>query len=76
MSIAANRHPGIYCTLCHDVTTARLARQHNNANILALGGRMTGPTLAEEIFETFVSTPFLGGRYQDRIGLIDPLLKC
>jgi ribose 5-phosphate isomerase B len=72
MSIAANRHSGIYCALCHDTTTARLAREHNNANILALGGRLIGPTLAGDIVHTFMTTPFAGGRYQDRISMIDP----
>ncbi|HEY1096108.1 MAG TPA: ribose 5-phosphate isomerase B [Alphaproteobacteria bacterium] len=72
MSIAANRHAGIYAALCHDTTTARLARQHNNANILAMGGRILGPTVAEDIVETFLHTAFLGDRYQDRIGMIDP----
>lgn len=72
MSIAANRYKNIYGALCHDVTTARLAREHNNANILALGGRTTGPTLAEDILQAFLNTAFLGGRYQDRIGMIDP----
>lgn len=71
MSIAANRHNGIYCALCHDTTTARLAREHNNANILAIGGRLIGPSVAEDIVDTFLNTPFLGGRYQDRIGMID-----
>ncbi len=72
MSIAANRHPGIYCAVCHDVTTARLTREHNNANVLAIGGRLIGLTLAADIIETFMQTPFIGGRYQDRIGMIDP----
>ena len=71
MSIAANRHKGIYAAPCHDVTTTRLVRQHNNANILTLGGRMIGLILAEEILETFMNTAFLGGRYEDRIGMIE-----
>ena len=76
MTIAANRHKGIYCTPCHDTTTARLARQHNNANVLALGGRLLGPTLAEDIVEIFMNTAFLGGHYQDRVNMIDPGLNC
>jgi ribose 5-phosphate isomerase B len=71
ISIAANRHPNIYAALCHDVTTARLARQHNNANILALGGRILGPSLAEEIVEAFRETPFLEGHYTKRMCMID-----
>lgn len=71
VSIAANRHPNIYAALCHDVTTARLARQHNNANILALGGRILGTSLAEDIVETFRQTPFLEGHYAKRMCMID-----
>jgi ribose 5-phosphate isomerase B len=71
VSIAANRHAHIYAALCHDVTTARLARQHNDANILALGGRILGPTLAEDIVETFMRTEFLDGHYAKRMCMID-----
>ena len=76
MSIAANRHRSIFSVPCHDITTAHFAREHNNANILALGGRVTGPILAEEIFETFANATFIGGRYQHRIDLIDPPVDC
>lgn len=71
VSIAANRHPNIYAALCHDVTTARLARQHNNANILALGGRILGPNLAEDIVDAFMRTAFLDGHYAKRMCMID-----
>jgi ribose 5-phosphate isomerase B len=71
VSIAANRHANIYAALCHDVTTARLARQHNNANILALGGRILGPSLAEDIVEEFMRTEFLDGHYTKRMCMID-----
>jgi ribose 5-phosphate isomerase B len=70
-SIAANRNKGIHAAPCHDVTTARLARAHNNANILALGARIIGTILAEEILEAFVTTDFIGERYQIRIDMID-----
>ena len=71
MSITANRHHGIRCALAHDVTTARLARQHNDANILALGERVIGIEVALEAMAVFLATPFEGGRHARRIGRID-----
>jgi len=71
ISIAANRIRGIRAALCHSVEYARLARQHNNANILALGGRFTEERKAEEITEAFLTTEFEGGRHQKRVDLID-----
>jgi ribose 5-phosphate isomerase B len=69
VSIAANRRHGIRAALCHDVTTARLARQHNDANVLALGGRVTGFETAKDCLETFLATPFDGGeRHTRRVG--------
>ena len=68
ISIAANRFPGIRAALCHDVTSARLARVHNDANILVLGERLIGSCTAEECLEVFLSTPFKGGeRHQRRV---------
>ncbi len=67
ISIAANRHAHIRCALAHDVTGARLSRQHNDANVLAMGGRMIGDVLAKECVEIFLSTAFEGGRHQQRI---------
>ena len=67
ISIAANRHAHIRCALVHDVTGARLCRQHNDANVLALGGRMIGEAVAKECVEAFLSTTFDGGRHQKRI---------
>lgn len=67
ISIAANRHPEIRAALCHDEFTARLSREHNNANILCLGGRVLGAGVAEEILKTWLSTDFAGGRHQQRI---------
>jgi ribose 5-phosphate isomerase B len=68
MSIAANRHPHIRCALVHDVTGARLCRQHNDANVMALGGRMIGDALAQECVEMFLGTAFEGGgRHQRRV---------
>ncbi|HVA12360.1 MAG TPA: ribose 5-phosphate isomerase B [Stellaceae bacterium] len=71
MSIAANRHRHIRCALAHDATTARLARQHNDANVLALGGRILGLEVAKDCLEAFFATSFdSGGRHARRIALI------
>ncbi len=66
-AMAANKVPGIRCAVCHDVTTARLARQHNDANMLSLGARIVGTEVAKEIVRTFLATPFEGGRHVPRI---------
>lgn len=66
ISIAANRHPGIRAALVHDVTTARLAREHNDANVLALGARIVGPEIAKDCVETFLKTAFEGGERHSR----------
>jgi ribose 5-phosphate isomerase B len=67
ISIAANRHRHLRAALCHDVTTARLARQHNDANVLAMGSRVVGPNVAKDCLEAFLDTPFEGGRHQQRV---------
>lgn len=68
MSMAANRHKGIRAALCRDVTEARLARQHNDANVLCLGGRTTGSEVARDCLRTFLATEFEGGgRHTRRI---------
>src|SRR5579864_9354912 len=61
MSIAANRHRGIRAALVHDGTGARLARQHNDAKVLVLGGRVIGPEVAKDCIKTFFTTEFEGG---------------
>lgn len=73
ISIAANRFKGIRAALCNNTTMAKLTREHNNANILALGGRMTGDVLALEMVDVFLNTEFQGGRHQTRIDKIDTL---
>lgn len=73
ISIAANKIPGIRAALCHDLFTARLAREHNDANILAMGSRMIGCGLAEEIVKTFINTSFAAGRHQRRVEKITAL---
>jgi ribose 5-phosphate isomerase B len=71
MSIAANRHGGVRAALCHDAFTAEAARRHNNANVLCLGGRTTGPGVALQALEIFLSAPFDGGRHERRIEKIE-----
>ena len=70
MSIAANRHRAIRCALVHDMTTARLARQHNDANVLALGGRVLGVEVAKDCLKVFFTTAFEGGRHARRVALL------
>lgn len=70
MSIAANRHRHLRCALVHDATTARLARQHNDANVLALGGRTMGIEVAKDCLKIFFTTAFDGGRHARRIALM------
>jgi len=68
MSMVANRHKGIRAAVCRDVTDARLARQHNDANVICLGGRTTGPEVARDCLRTFLTTEFEGGgRHTRRI---------
>jgi ribose 5-phosphate isomerase B len=67
IAIAANRYPWIRAAMCYDVTTARLAREHNDANVLALGARLIGPEVARDCLLTFLSTPFAGGRHARRV---------
>ena len=69
MSIAANRHRKIRAALCHDEFTARLCREHNDANVLCLGARVTGSGVALEMVKTFLATQFEGGRHQQRIAM-------
>lgn len=73
ISIAVNRYKDMRCALAHDVTTARLARSHNDANVLALGARVTGPDIALECVSVFLSTNFEGGRHAGRV---EKLGKC
>ncbi|GAC1374564.1 MAG: ribose 5-phosphate isomerase B [Actinomycetota bacterium] len=65
--IAANKVHGARAALCNDLFTARLGRQHNNANVLAMGGRIVAPGLAYEILAVFLNTEFEGGRHEGRL---------
>jgi ribose 5-phosphate isomerase B len=71
ISIAANRHRHVRAALCHSVTEARLARQHNDANVLALGARIIGLDVAKDCVRTFMETAFEGGRHARRVAMLD-----
>ncbi len=73
MSIAANRYLGIRATLCHDHLTAKLSREHNNSNILVLGGRLLGDIKAIDIMDAWLNTKFQGDRHQTRLEMIDQI---
>jgi ribose 5-phosphate isomerase B len=73
MSMAANRFQGIRAALCQEPYTARMSRLHNDANLLVMGGRIVGPGLAEAIVHVWLTTPFEGGRHQERLNLIETL---
>ena len=68
--IAANKVPGIRAALCNDLYTARLSREHNDANVLSIGGRIVAFGLADEILTLWLATPFAGGRHQRRLDQI------
>ena len=70
ISIAANQIKGIRAALCQDVYSARMSREHNNANVLAMGGRVTGFGPAGEIVRVWVQTEFLGGRHERRVNKV------
>lgn len=70
-AITANRVRGVRCALCWNADSARLGRQHNNANVISLGERMVSIDLALELVRIWLETPFEGGRHQHRIELID-----
>lgn len=71
MAMAANRHPGVRAAVCGDVSSAEMTRRHNDANVLCIGARMTGPGLAADVLKTFLSTDFDGGRHERRVRKIE-----
>lgn len=71
MSMVANRFKGVRAALCSDIFSAQMSRQHNDANILVLGGRVVGDILAFELVKTWLNTEFEGGRHLDRIQSFD-----
>ena len=73
ISIAANKVKGIRCALCTSVEMARLAKEHNNANILAMGGRTTSKEMAFQMIDEWFNAEFLGGKHQRRISMLDEM---
>ncbi|MDR3346121.1 MAG: ribose 5-phosphate isomerase B [Campylobacteraceae bacterium] len=71
MSMCANRHEGIRAALCHDAYTAKMARAHNNANVLCFGERVVGLGVIKSMIEAWLSEPFEGGRHADRVKKIE-----
>jgi ribose 5-phosphate isomerase B len=65
--VAANKVHGVRAALCNDLYTARMAREHNDANVISMGGRIVAPGLADEIVITFLQTPYQGGRHNRRV---------
>jgi ribose 5-phosphate isomerase B len=74
IAIAANKVPGVRAATVHDVTSAHLAREHNDANVVCIGERLTGPAVAVEAVDAFVAALFEGGRHAGRVAKIDALL--
>ncbi|WP_027408030.1 ribose 5-phosphate isomerase B [Anoxybacillus tepidamans] len=71
MSIAANKVKGVRCALVHDLYSARMTREHNDSNVLAMGERVIGPGLAREIAKVWLTTEFAGGRHANRVNKIE-----
>lgn len=72
ISIAVNRNPGCRCALVSDSLSARLSRQHNNANVIAMGARLIGIDAAKDCLAAFLATPFEGGRHERRVAKLTP----
>ena len=70
ISISANKIQGIRCALCNEIYSAKMSREHNNANVLAMGGRVIGSEVAAQIVRTWMTTEFAGGRHERRVNKI------
>lgn len=75
ISISANKVKGVRAALCGDVYSARMSREHNNANVIAMGGRVLGVDLAKEILGTYLKSEFQGGRHERRVNKIAEMEK-
>ena len=73
--LAANKVKGVRAAVCSDVTTARLVKEHNNANIIAFGARIVGTELAKDIVKAYLEAEFLGGKHERRINMISEIEK-
>jgi ribose 5-phosphate isomerase B len=76
MSMSANKHDGIRAALCHDAYGAKMAREHNDANILCMGERVSGLGEMESILESWLASEFAGGRHAGRVGKINLMGGC
>jgi ribose 5-phosphate isomerase B len=76
ISIAVNRNAAVRCALVSEPLSAALAREHNDANVLAMGARLTGEGMAIACLQAFLDTPFAGGRHQHRVDKLDPSKKA
>lgn len=76
IAIAANKVPGVRAATVHDVTSAHLAREHNDANVVCLGERLVGPEVAKEALDAFLAASFAGGRHAARVAKLDALLPA
>ena len=76
VSIAANKVKGVRAAVCSEPVTARLAKEHNNANIIAFGARIVGPETAREIVKAYLTAEFLGGRHERRVDMIAEIEAC
>ena len=75
MSIAANKHAGIRAACCSDTYSAKLTREHNDANVLCFGARVVGEGLAIDLVDTFIDTKYIAGKHARRVAMLDDLLK-
>jgi len=75
MSIAANKHAGIRAACCSDTYSAKLTREHNDANVLCFGARVVGEGLALDLTDIFVDTDYVGGKHARRVAMLDALIK-
>lgn len=75
MSIAANKHKGIRAACCSDTYSAKLTREHNDANVLCFGARVIGEGLAQDLVDIFVDTEYAGGKHARRVAMLDELIK-
>ncbi len=75
MNMCANKHKGIRAAQCHDTFSAKMTRQHNNANVLTMGGRVVGSELAKDIVTEFLTNEFMGGRHEARVDKMMSLEK-
>ena len=75
MSIAANKHAGIRAACCSEIYSARLTREHNDANVLCFGARVVGEGTALDLVDVFVDTEYMSGKHARRVAMLDELLK-